>query len=245
MPKIESQPFFNVMPEASGAAIPPRKVSAEKADEVFGTSVTPTTPAVTTGPAAASTNIVINRPPSRIKAILGRKSVWIPLLIAVLAIAGIVAWLVMGSLEKKAPETANNIPVEEQKDPDVTTPGDWLARFFGSDTCTTLTTCGDSADPDRDGLTNKNEYEKGTDPNNPDGDSDGIADGDEVNIFGSDPLLSRTYRAGDFNDADFVKGGYDFVTDIKYTPEQLAIVKNKVRELGLHQPTLTTIGKPN
>ena len=34
-------------------------------------------------------------------------------------------------------------------------------------------------DPDKDGLTNREEYEQGTDPLNPDTDGDGVCDGDE------------------------------------------------------------------
>jgi len=44
------------------------------------------------------------------------------------------------------------------------------------------------ADADDDGLTNDQEVQLGTDPNNPDTDLDGLTDGDEVNIYGTDPL---------------------------------------------------------
>ena len=42
-------------------------------------------------------------------------------------------------------------------------------------------------DPDADGLTNYEEYQRGTDPNNPDTDGDGVSDGDEI-ANGTDPL---------------------------------------------------------
>ena len=45
-----------------------------------------------------------------------------------------------------------------------------------------------SADDDKDGLTNAEEAALGTDPKNPDSDDDGVSDGDEVNVYGSDPL---------------------------------------------------------
>ncbi|MFN8375281.1 MAG: FHA domain-containing protein [Anaerolineae bacterium] len=45
------------------------------------------------------------------------------------------------------------------------------------------------SDNDLDGLTNAQETERGTDPNNPDSDGDGVDDGIEVNI-GSDPLVA-------------------------------------------------------
>jgi hypothetical protein len=47
-------------------------------------------------------------------------------------------------------------------------------------------------DPDRDGLTNLQEFQLGTDPHNPDTDGDGLSDGDEVNLYHTNPLLADT-----------------------------------------------------
>ena len=47
-------------------------------------------------------------------------------------------------------------------------------------------------DGDGDGATNLEEFENLTDPNNPDTDADGLLDGDEISLYGSDPLLSDT-----------------------------------------------------
>ena len=47
-------------------------------------------------------------------------------------------------------------------------------------------------DFDLDGLTNLQEYEKGTEPFNEDTDGDGLKDGDEVNTYGTDPLKADT-----------------------------------------------------
>ena len=47
-------------------------------------------------------------------------------------------------------------------------------------------------DPDRDGLTNLQEFQVGTNPNNPDTDGDGLSDGDEVNVYQTNPLLADT-----------------------------------------------------
>ena len=53
-----------------------------------------------------------------------------------------------------------------------------------------------SEDSDNDGLTNNEESDLGTDPNNPDSDGDGIVDGEEVLVDNTDPL----------NDCDHVDG---------------------------------------
>jgi hypothetical protein len=47
-------------------------------------------------------------------------------------------------------------------------------------------------DLDADNYPDALEWEVGLDPNNPDSDGDGVADGDEVNIYGTDPLLLDT-----------------------------------------------------
>jgi serine/threonine protein kinase len=48
------------------------------------------------------------------------------------------------------------------------------------------------ADSDGDGLSNAQEAELGTDPNNPDTDGDGLSDYDEVNVWGTNPLNRDT-----------------------------------------------------
>ncbi len=53
-----------------------------------------------------------------------------------------------------------------------------------------------SSDGDKDGLTKREESEIGTDPNNPDSDDDGLNDGDEVNIYVTNPLLADSDSDG-------------------------------------------------
>ncbi len=64
-------------------------------------------------------------------------------------------------------------------------------------------TGGSSADNDHDGLTNKEEKELGTDPNNADTDGDGLSDGDEVLKYHTDPLKADTDGDG-LSDGDEV-----------------------------------------
>src|SRR5215471_5841346 len=59
-------------------------------------------------------------------------------------------------------------------------------------------------DPDRDGLTNLQEYLLGTDPHNPDSDGDGLTDGQEV-ALGTNPLLVDT-------DGDGIRDGLEVQT---------------------------------
>jgi YVTN family beta-propeller protein len=51
-------------------------------------------------------------------------------------------------------------------------------------------------DPDHDGLTNLQEFQNGTDPNNPDTDGDGLTDGQEVLIYHTNPVLLSTDGTG-------------------------------------------------
>ncbi len=60
-----------------------------------------------------------------------------------------------------------------------------------------------NADNDHDGLTNAEEKELGTDPNNPDTDGDGLSDGDEVHKYMTNPLKKDSDGDG-LNDGDEV-----------------------------------------
>lgn len=120
----------------------------------------------------------------------------------------------------------------------------WLNDYFGSEVCTDQAKCGDDADPDLDGLKNADEYKLNTDPNNRDGDGDGLSDGDEVHVFNSNPTNAYTARDLQYNDADFIKGGYDLNNPAqKLTQEQIVQLSEKIKQQGLHQPTLKTLEK--
>jgi hypothetical protein len=63
-------------------------------------------------------------------------------------------------------------------------------------------------DLDMDGLTNLQEFQYNTDPALLDSDSDGLSDGDEVNLHSTDPLIGDSDNDG-VNDGDEIKAGTD------------------------------------
>lgn len=71
--------------------------------------------------------------------------------------------------------------------------------FAGSDS---------GVDSDKDGLTDAEEQQLGTNPLKPDSDGDGLSDGDEVNIWRTDPLKKDTDGDG-FPDGQEVKSGFN------------------------------------
>jgi hypothetical protein len=65
-------------------------------------------------------------------------------------------------------------------------------------------------DPDQDGLSNLGEFLNNTDLNNSDSDHDGLDDGEEINIYGTDPL-----------DSDTDNDGYDDESEIEHNTDPL------------------------
>ena len=63
-------------------------------------------------------------------------------------------------------------------------------------------------DKDGDGLTDSEEIELGTDPNNSDSDDDGLSDLDEIKIYQTNPLKFDTDNDG-YSDNDEILAGYD------------------------------------
>lgn len=90
-----------------------------------------------------------------------------------------------------------------------------------------------NADPDGDGLTNQEEFEHGTDPNDGDSDDDGLTDSEEVEM-GTNP-----------NDPDTDHDGMDDGIDpdpLVYTPRfKTDIVLEKINGIGSNDPAFENI----
>lgn len=90
-------------------------------------------------------------------------------------------------------------------------------------------------------LKNIEEFKLTTDPNNPDSDQDGLADGDEINVFGSDPLKNHTTNNDKYSDLDYVKGAFNFKDDKKLDAAGINAVTAKMQSFGLHMPTIRSL----
>jgi len=132
------------------------------------------------------------------------------------------------------------------KTPVTKLPKTWLAQYFNTEACVDQAICGDDADADNDGLTNIDEFRNGTNPLNPDTDLDGLADGDETNIYKTDPMLKYTDRreivaANDWSDGFQIKGGYDPLTPgFKFTDVRKQQIESAITTFHLHELSITT-----
>lgn len=126
-------------------------------------------------------------------------------------------------------------------------PKPWLSEHFTVETCNDQSVCGDSADPDKDGYDNYSEFVANTDPMSADSDSDGLADGDEMNIYHTDPLQKYTDKRdiavqSGFTDGASIKNGYDPLTPgSKFTETRLAQIRDSIAQFQLHAPTTSTL----
>lgn len=152
-------------------------------------------------------------------------------------------------LWKRVPPIVEKKPNTSEAAPAATEPvggqsdAAWRTKYFGSADCAE---CADAADPDRDGAANGVEFSAGTDPKNADTDGDGLADGDEVAVFLCDPVNKHTAKNTAYTDADYMKGGWDCVFDpagdIRLGDARKKQISEKIKQLQLHEPTLTTLG---
>ena len=144
----------------------------------------------------------------------------------------------------------NETPSQKaRKNSDTIIPAVWLTQKFGSSyvssgVCQNIATCGDGADSDNDGLTNLQEYNYGTDPINNDADGDGIADGDEVNIYYTDPTKKDSDGDG-YDDNLELTTCYDPIiqANAKMSIIRLGEITKNVQLNPLHKPTITILGR--
>ena len=97
-------------------------------------------------------------------------------------------------------------------------------------------------DADRDGLIESEENRLATSPTKADTDGDGLADGDEANVYQSDPLLYDT--DGDtFDDGREVARQFSPLATSaeKASAEELRKWTDGIVKFGLHEPTQTTL----
>lgn len=225
--KIESEaPFYDIMPktEATGQIIGPKIQVEQPAKE----------------PSAAGS----------LMAFLGQHKVLVIVILAILILA-YPAYYALNKFVLKPVEEESLLNEDALKSlqkgtspaKKYSTPEEWQLRFFGSQTCEHLDQCGDEADMDRDGLNNLAEFNKGTDPNNSDSDQDGLSDGDEANVFGTDPSKKSTADDPAYDDGQYIQGGYNpKVKDTLFSTDEVSAITEKMKSQGLHEPTISTLG---
>jgi plastocyanin len=126
----------------------------------------------------------------------------------------------------------------------------YLQQYFNTQECVDMSSCGEEADPDTDGLNNYDEFVEQSDPTNADTDGDGLADGDEVNVYLTDPANKFTDRRpvaaeGGYTDGSQIKNDYDPLTPgLKMTDVRKQQIQTATQEHGLHEPTKTTMSNP-
>jgi hypothetical protein len=173
-----------------------------------------------------------------------KSSKWIYIIVAVivLILLGIGAYFLLGSKGSKNTQSTSKLPKV------------WLQQYFpqnldSNGNCTDQSICGDNADPDHDGLNNYEEFVAGTNPTNPSTGGSGIADGDAVHIYHTDPLLKYTDRRdvvaqNNWTDGYQIAHGYDPLTPgLPFTDLRKQQIANDTAKYGLHEPTITSLKK--
>ena len=77
---------------------------------------------------------------------------------------------------------------------------EWVELYFGTKICTRANWCGPEADPDKDGISNYQEYLFFTNPTDPDSDGDGTEDGEELRNYKNPLGAGNVQTARDITD---------------------------------------------
>lgn len=157
-------------------------------------------------------------------------------------IGGIVVLIVLGALAYYL------LGLKQEESAEQKLPKTWLTKYFNKETCDQPEVCGDDADPDKDGLTNYDEFKKTrTSLTDADSDDDGLADGDEANVYQTDPTDKFTdprtlVSENNYTDGHQIKNEYDPLTPgLKFSATRKQQISDDIAKHGLHEPTISTL----
>lgn len=203
-PPVPSRPAMPASPPPAAPPRPPMPPAAAPTRPVAPSAPAPMPMPMPTHDESTAPNI----PWKLILIIIG--------IVAVIAIAAGLSWWLLSS-HQPPPVGVPNVSnaVNETVGGNTSTPPTTNAAVPTTPTATTPTTTPTTTTPpvstvdtDKDGLTDVQEAQLGTDPNNPDTDGDGLFDAEEVNVYQTDPLNPDTDGDG-FSDGAEVKNGYN------------------------------------
>lgn len=262
-------PFFNVMPRAKVVTDTKKANTADSVPEptmvrtavqapIVQSSFSKPTPILTSTTVSSGTSKTQKTPTPKAFQVIGA-------IIAILFACGAIvyAYNTLGSkthifdsfnnflhslppLAKKQPSTSVAAPPETVVPPaavpEYKTSIEWRQKYFNSVNCEL---CVDTADGDKDGLDNVGEFKVGSDPTKADSDGDGLADGDEVNVFDCSATNAHTAGNAEYTDADDLRGGWDCAPsasgDTLLTDARKKTIQTNASKFGFHAPTIATL----